>query len=316
MRFILSVIAATALAAAQTAPSNTAVAAPGSVAKKSFLDKPTLEAYVRHLFVWSPQIKVAISDPIPGSVDGLLEVTITGSLNGASQSANFYLSKNGESVVQGTAFNVNQNPFKPTLDKLKTAFAPGYGAEKAPVVVVVFSDFQCPYCREEAKMIRSNVTQTFSKEVKVYFKDFPLDQIHAWARPAAIAGRCIYREDQSKFWLFHDWAFENQEKITPETFRGQLEGFLAQQKIAAGPVLQCVDAKATDLDVTKSFAEGRALDVNSTPTLFVNGRKLAGNVSWPQLKQIIEFEIEYQKTAKNAGEDCGCELTLPSVLPK
>ena len=165
-------------------------------------------------------------------------------------------------------------------------------------------------------MIRANLTQTFSKEVRAYFKDFPLEQIHNWAKPAAIAGRCVYREDQAKFWDFHDWAFENQEKLTLETFRPKLEGFLVEKKIAAPPVLQCFDAKATEADVNKSFAEGRALEVNSTPTVFVNGRKLAGNISWPQLKQIIEFEVEYQKTAKNAGEDCGCELTLPSVLPK
>jgi hypothetical protein len=66
--------------------------------------------------------------------------------------------------------------------------------------------------------------------------------------------------------------------------------------------------------VTKNFAEGRALEINSTPTIFVNGRRLAGSVSWDQLKQIIEYEIEYQKTAKNAGENCGCELKLPSPL--
>ena len=87
-------------------------------------------------------------------------------------------------------------------------------------------------------------------------------------------------------------------------------------KIPALPVLQCFVNKATAADVDKSFAEGRALEIGSTPTAFVNGRKLAGNLSWPQLKQIVEFEIEYQKTAKNAGENCGCELTLPSVLPK
>src|SRR5688500_10217445 len=148
-------------------------------------------------------------------------------------------------------------------------------------------------------MIRSNLTQTFSKEVRAYFKDFPLEHIHNWAKPAAIAGRCVYREDQPKFWDFHDWVFENQEKFTLETFRSKLEGFLADKKIAGPPVLSCFDSKATEVDVTKSYAEGRALEVNSTPTLFVNGRKLAGNLSWPQLKQIIEFEIEYQKTAKN-----------------
>jgi protein-disulfide isomerase len=306
MRFLVSGLFFLSIAMAQTPP----------VAKKSFLDKPTLEAYVRHLFIWPAQISVTVSDAKPSGIDGMMQVSVTGSMGAASQVANFFVSKNGENVIQGSTFDVKENPFKANIDGLKTTFAPGIGTSGAPVVVVIFSDFQCPHCKEEAKMIRANLIQTFSKEVRAYFKDFPLEQIHNWAKPAAIAGRCIYREEQDKFWPFHDWAFDKQEQLTAETFRAKLEGFLADNKIAAPAVLKCFDTKATEADVNKSFAEGRALDVNSTPTLFVNGRKLAGNLSWPQLKQIIEFEIEYQKTAKNAGENCGCELTLPSLLPK
>ncbi len=56
--------------------------------------------------------------------------------------------------------------------------------------------------------------------------------------------------------------------------------------------------------------EGQDLDVSSTPTLFVNGRRMVGTVQWADLKRVIDYEIEYQKTAKNAGEDCGCSLRL------
>ncbi len=308
MRLFVSGLLLCSLAFAQTpAP---------AAKKKSFLDKPTLEAYVRHLFVWPAQITVTVSDPKPSKVDGLSEMTVTGSMGGASQSTVFFVSQSGEKVIQGMSFDVNANPFKENNDRLTTTFAPGIGTTGAPVVVAIFSDFQCPHCREEAKMLRANLVQTFSKEVRAYFKDFPLEQIHDWAKTAAIAGRCIYREDQAKFWDFHDWVFDKQAELTLPTFRAKLEGFLADKKIAAPPVLQCFDNKSTAEDVNKSFAEGVQLGVNSTPTLFVNGRKLPGNISWPQLKQIIEFEIEYQKTAKNAGENCGCELTLPSVLPK
>jgi protein-disulfide isomerase len=300
-------------AAAQAPAPAAPAAAPAK--KKSFLDKPTLEGYVRHLFVWPAQISVQVADPKPSGVPGMSEVVVTGSMGQATQSVSFYVSSNGEKIIQGQSFDVNANPFKSTLDKLNTQFTPGYGADKAPVTVVIFSDFQCPYCKEEAKMIRSNLTQTFSKEVKVYFKDFPLEQIHNWAKTASIAGRCVYRADMAKFWDYHDWVFENQEQLNPDNFRPKFEAFLNGKGVEALSVLQCYDKKGTEADVNKSFAEGRALDVNSTPTLFVNGRRLAGNVSWPQLKQIIEFEVEYQKTAKNAGEDCGCDLTLPSVLP-
>lgn len=303
------------LCAAWPAAAQPAAAPAQAAKKKSFLDKPTLEAYVRHLFVWPAQITVQVGDAKPSGIPGMSEIAVTGSMGGASQAVSFFVSGNGEKIIQGTSFDVNANPFKSTLDKLKTDFTPGYGAEKAPVVVVIFSDYQCPYCKEEAKMIRSNLTQTFSKEVKVYFKDFPLEQIHNWAKTAAIAGRCVYRSEMAKFWDYHDWVFDNQDQLNPENFRPKFEVFLNSKGIEALSVLQCFDKKATEADVNKTFAEGRALDVNSTPTLFVNGRRLGGNVSWPQLKQIVEFEVEYQKTAKNAGEDCGCDLTLPSVLP-
>lgn len=307
MRQILSALLVITAAFAQ---------APPEKKKKSFLDKPTLETYVRHLFVWPAQITVAVTDPKPTGIEGMFEVSVTGSLGGASQVANFFVSKNGEKVIQGQSFDVKENPFKPNIDKLKSELGPAIGTSGAPVVVTIFSDFQCPYCKEEGKMLRANLIQTYSKEVRAYFKDFPLEQIHNWAKPASMAGRCVFREDQAKFWDFHDWVFDKQDQLKLEDFRAKFEGFLNDKRLNAPNVLKCFDSKATEDDINRSFNLGRAVEVTSTPTIFVNGRKLAGNVSWPQLKQIIDFEIEYQKTAKNAGEDCGCDISLPSLLPK
>lgn len=306
MRQILSVLLVLTTAYAQ-APAEK---------RKSFLDKPTLESYVRHLFVWPAQITVAVSDPKPSGIEGMFEVSVTGSLGAASQAANFFVSKNGERVIQGQSFDVKENPFKATIDKLKAELGPAIGTSGAPVVVTVFSDFQCPYCKEEGKMLRTNLIQTYSKEVRAYFKDFPLEQIHNWAKPASMAGRCVFREDQAKFWDFHDWVFDKQDQLKLEDFRAKFEGFLNDKKLNAPIVLKCFDSKATEDDVNRSFNLGRAVEVTSTPTIFVNGRKLAGNVSWQQLKQIIDYELEYQKTAKNAGEDCGCDISLPSPLSK
>ena len=79
---------------------------------------------------------------------------------------------------------------------------------------------------------------------------------------------------------------------------------------------QCMDTKATEAEVDKSIGEGQALQVNATPTLFVNGRRIAQVIDWTNLRSIIDYEIEYQKTAKNAGEDCGCDvkLNVPGML--
>jgi len=280
--------------------------------KKSALDKPTLEAYVRHLFVWGPQIKVDISNPKPSPLPGLMEVIVHASAGNAAQDEVFYISKDGQTLVRGSIFDVKDNPFKADLDKLKTDQQPSFGTPGAPVVLVLFSDFQCPFCKEEAKMLRGNILSAYPKQVRVYFKDLPLDQIHPWAKPAAMAGRCVFKQNPAAFWDYHDWVYEHQAEITKDNFHDKALEFAKGKEIDALQFGRCMDTKATEAEVDKSVAEARELKVMSTPTLFVNGRRLPAQVAWPDLRQIIDQEIEYQKTAKNAGEDCGCEVKLPS----
>ena len=194
------------------------------------------------------------------------------------------------------------------------ATARGIAQRGATVVIVVFSDFQCPYCRDEAKMLRENLPGAYPKQVRVYFKEYPLDQIHPWARTAAIAGRCVFRQNAAAFWEYHDWIFDKQAEITPENVKAKVLEFAAAKKLDALQLGQCLESKATEADVNRTTAEARALGVNALPTLFINGRRIASQIAWPNLRQIVDYEIEYQKTAKNAGEDCGCEVKLPSPL--
>ena len=83
------------------------------------------------------------------------------------------------------------------LDKLKTEFQPSLGTPGAPVVLVAFSDFECPHCKDEATMLRQNLLSAYPTQVRLYFKDFPLEAIHPWAKTAAIAGRCVFRQSAS-----------------------------------------------------------------------------------------------------------------------
>jgi protein-disulfide isomerase len=302
----LTLFAASALVAAQAPPA----AAPG----KTALDKAAFETYVRHLFVWGAPIQVKIDDPKPSQLPGFVDVKVAASAGNATQEVTFYVSKDGRKIVRGEVFDVANNPFKPDLDKLKTQFEPSFGTPGATVVVVVFSDFQCPYCRDEAKMLRENILSAYPKQVRVYFKEFPLDAIHPWARMAAIAGRCVFRQNAASFWDYHDWIFDKQADITPETLKAKVLEFAASKQLDSLQLGSCMDTRATEADVNRTSAEARALGVNSLPTLFINGRRISAQIAWPNLRQIIDYEIEYQKTAKNAGEDCGCDLKLPSPL--
>lgn len=284
-------------------------------ASQSF-DKPVIESYVRHLFVWGPPVTVVIDDPKPSTrLPGFREFTVHARAGSASQSEMFYISGDGRKILRATVFDVKENPFKPELDKLKTEFQPSMGTPGAPVVLVAFSDFQCPYCKEEAKLLRQNLLKAYPKEVRFYAKDFPLEQIHPWAKPAAIAGRCLFRQNPAAFWQYYDWIYEHQQEITLENLKPKVLEFAKDKEIDLLQLGRCMDTRATEAEVNKNVAEARDLQIFQVPTLFINGRRLAGQLSWPQLSQIIDYEIGYQKTAKNAGEDCGCSVALPSPLP-
>jgi protein-disulfide isomerase len=275
------------------------------------IDKVKLEAYLRHLFVWPSPIEMTIADPKPGPMPGFYEVRIRGSQGNASQEETFYVSQDGQKIVRGTVFDLAQNPFKAELDKIKTEYQPSIGTPGAPVVIVEFSDFECPYCREQARMLHENLLKTYPKEVRLYFLDFPLESLHPWAKPAAMAGRCIFHQNAGAFWDYHDWIFQHQDEVTPDNVKSKVLEFASGKGIDQAQLGRCIDTKATEEEVAKTREEGKSLEINSTPTTFVNGRRMVGTLQWEDMKRVIDYEIEYQKTAKNAGEDCGCSVALP-----
>lgn len=304
-RTLILMIAAAFLAAAQPATST----------KKSALDKATLESYLRHLNVWSPEIQVQIADPKPSVLlPGFQDIHVKASLGQRSIEATYHVSADGQKMVQGNVFDIGANPFSDEISRLKTENQPNIGTPGASAVLVLFSDFQCSYCREEAKTLRSQLIQTYPKEVRLYFKDYPLESIHPWARSASIASRCVYRQKPAAFWDFHDWIFDKQQEITVENVKTRTMEWASSQDLDTLQLGQCIDTRATEAEVNQNIAEGRSLGVNSTPTLFLNGRKLTGKQEWANLKRLIDLELEYQKTAKNAGEDCGCDLSLPNAI--
>ena len=287
--------------------------APAAPKPKSAFDKPALEAYLRHLYLYLPNIKLDIADPVDSGVPGFKQVKVRASLNNASEEREFLVSNDGRKLLVAQVYDFASNPFQPELDKLSAGTAPALGTPGAPVVIVMFSDFQCGFCREEAKMLRESLLKEFPTQVRLYFKDFPLTSIHDWAKTAAVAGRCVAAQDSAKFWAYHDWVFEEQPKLNQAEFPGKFAGWAKEQGLDGEKLAACQASTAAAAEVDKTMAEGRALGVNSTPTMFINGRRINFSIKWPNLKQVIELEIGYQATAHNAGEAC-CTLALPNLL--
>jgi protein-disulfide isomerase len=289
---------------------------PAQEKPKSALDKTQMESFVRHLLAVIPEVAVKIDDPKPSVVPNLMQMDVHFTYNGRSQDETFFVTKDGKDVIRGFVYDVAQNPFKPELDKLKTDLSPSMGAAGAPVSLVVFSDFQCPNCKQEEETLRQSLPSTFPTQVRVFFKDFPLEQIHPWAKAAAIAGRCVFHQNPAKFWEYHDWIYGKQSDITVENLKDQVLSFATTAKdLDTLQLGRCMDTKATEAEVNASIAEARELKVDATPTMFLNGRRLVGNYPWPNLEQIINGELNYQKTTPTSAEKC-CEIKIPSPLNK
>ena len=193
-----------------------------------------------------------------------------------------------------------------------------------PSNLVVFSDFQCPYCQKEELDLRKNIPAAFGDKVRVTFVDFPLTSIHPWAMKGSIAGRCTYRVSPAAFWDYHDWVYAGQKDITLENFDAKFQEYAKSKGLDTLQLGRCMDDKASAAEVDKSIDLGHKLAISATPTLFINGRKLEGGVEWNVLQQLLQIEIEHKtaeaKTMASAApkkeDDSCCTVEIPKVGPK
>ena len=280
---------------------------------KSALDKKAFAEYMRQVELLPPQMEVRVLEPKATGFPNFVEVPVEVVTPNGVLSVRYFASMDGRLIVKGTIFDVNKHPFQPELDKLKTDKAPMMGSAAAPVTIVVFSDFQCPNCKDTAKVLKENLLKTFPKEVKLHFKNYPLEQLHPWAKTAAIAGRCVYNQNPALFWDFHDWVFEYQSDMLPDNLRTKAIGWADTKNLDSAKLGQCIETKATEADVNREIAEGRSLQISGTPTIYINGRPVPGSLPWQQLEQVIRREVGFQEAAAKAAEKC-CEVSLPSLV--
>ena len=218
-----------------------------------------------------------IDDPQPSKyLPGYSEVLVHLIFNNAEKDELFYISSDGKTIIRGDVFTLGRSPFQSNLDKLTLADQPSFGPANAPVTIVEFGDFECPDCKMEAPILRHDLTEAFDGKVRVFFKNYPLESVHPWARAAAIAGRCVYQQGEPAFWKFYDWIYENQDEITGDNLNMKVLAWAGENGVDTVKLGQCLDSKATEPEVDRSIAEGRELGIQGTPTLFINGRKIGG----------------------------------------
>lgn len=272
-------------AAAQSTP------APAPTGDQAAMIKHT-EAFVRDLFAWGPEFKVSIGPLAPSPSPDFYLAPIHVTVNGQTDTGSVYISKDGKTFLRGEMFDMAKNPFADNLAKLHIDDNPSAGPANAKVTVVEFSDFECPHCREFSQILREVEPQY--PQVRFVFKDFPLTQIHPWAETAAIAARCAFIQLPKAFWTFQAQIFDNQDLISAENVWEKVVTFAAQDSLDADAFKTCLSSPEAKAAVETNHRDGEALSVNSTPTVFVNGRPLSGGDK-ATLEQYLKYELSTPK---------------------
>jgi protein-disulfide isomerase len=167
--------------------------------------------------------------------------------------------------------------------EVKSAGHPELGPASAPVTIIEFSDFQCPFC-SRAEPTLKQVHQKYGDKIRIVYLDFPLS-IHNHAIDAASAGRCA--GEQGKFWEFHDAMFANQSKLAPADLKAE-----AQKLALDTPKFNdCLDKGKYKSAIESDMAQGRDLGVDGTPAFFINGRPMTGAQPFEKFESTIDEEL-------------------------
>ncbi|HEY8495006.1 MAG TPA: thioredoxin domain-containing protein [Myxococcota bacterium] len=166
-----------------------------------------------------------------------------------------------------------------------TGTGPSRGPEDAPIRLVEFSDYQCPYCKAAEKVV-DEVLERYPTQVRLEFRHFPLDSIHPHARRAAEAAMCA--ADQGKFWEFHRVLFEESPKLEPE----RLVSFAQRAGLDRAAFDTCLAEKRHAATIEADIEAGRAAGVAGTPAFYVNGRPVTAGRSLQQFSAVIDEELE------------------------
>ena len=248
----------------------------------------TVNSFMQESFGYDSSITWRILDIKPSEAQGLAEVLVLISNPQGQQTSRFFVSPDGQHAVIGEVIPFGARPFDPAKLKLeKGVIGPARGPAKSPVQIVEFSDLQCPHCKAAQPTLDKLMAD--EPNVKLVFQNFPLPS-HDWAAKGAAYGDCVGRASSDAFWKFLQGTYDAQSEITAATADEKLTAIADKAGVKGSDMAACAAKPETTARVEQSLALGRSVDVNSTPSIFVNGRKIGSIEQMPYdvLKKLVE----------------------------
>lgn len=254
-----------------------------------------IERQIRAHYQVPGQVNIAVGSRKPSTDFPAFDaLNVTFSYGDKKDDQDFLISKDGKTLIRMTKIDLTKDPYAEIMSKIDVTGRPVRGNKDAKVTIVNYDDFQCPFCARMHETLTTDILKTYGDKVKVIYKDYPLTEIHPWAKHAAVDANCLTQQNQSAYWAFADAIHSNARTISQT--KGVVDQFAAVDKLAldegqknglnAATLQACVKAQ-NDTAVKASMAEADALGVSATPTLFINGQKLDGAVPPQELITII-----------------------------
>ncbi len=261
-----------------------------------------IERQVRAHYNIPESVAINVGQRKPSEFPGYDQVEVIFTEGSHNTSNDFLLSQDGKTLIRMTILDLTSDPYAETMKKISVAGRPVRGARDSKVAVVVFDDFQCPFCSRMHQTMFREVFKDYKDRIHVIYKDYPLFSIHPWAGRAANDANCLAEMNNDAFWDFADAVHLNPEQVSGprEKRRGLPEQMAtvdmlayqagAKHSLDENKLQACIKAQS-DKAVQESVREADALGVSATPTLFINGRRLEGAVDASELRAALNAAL-------------------------
>lgn len=283
-----ALLATVSCSAPPTSTPSPPAASPVPAAKPDEVAKRIEEFFTKSV---TPGITLKASGIQPSEVPGWNKGVLDVDANGNKQSIPFLVSPDGKYFISGEVTDLTIDPLQATMKRIDLTGRHARGPADAKVTIVEFSDFQCPFCSRGYQILEDQVMPEYEGKVRLFFKHLPLKSIHPWAEGAALAAECAGDQSGDGFWKMYHAIFKAQRELNQDNLKAKVLEFAKSAGLDVPGFTQCYDGKTALPRVEKDLEEAAAIGANSTPTFFINGRRLEGAQPLENFKAIIDEEL-------------------------
>jgi protein-disulfide isomerase len=260
-----------------------------------------IEKQVRSTFAVPPFVEITAGERTQSKeFAGYDHLVVKMTYKGQVQSRELLLSKDGKTLLSVVKMDLTRDPLAEVMAKINLTGRPVRGNKNARLTVVVYDDFQCPYCSRMHETL-NDVLKSYGDRIRVVYKDYPLFELHPWAERAAVDSGCLAKQSEGAYWDFADYVHANPQQIKGEqrAVPGQLAEVdritleIGRKHLTDAAALKsCVETQATKSELNASVKEAETVGVESTPAIFIDGMKMDGAVPEGEFRLVLDKELK------------------------